>query len=134
MALPPKTHVLVVDDNQSDRLIVRRLLEKLGFIDVQLAEDGSIAESKIENAEKINRPFQLIIIDWNMPGMNGIKLLQNIRKMKLTKTAKIIMMTATAEVDVVETAVASGVNDFIVKPVIGSILKEKLTKLFAEGS
>ncbi len=130
--LPPNTRALVVDDNQTDRLVVRKMLEKLGLLDVQIAEDGSIAESKLVNAEKIGRPFQLLILDWNMPGVNGLKVLQFVRQSKLTKTAKVMIMTSEAEASVVEAAVVSGTNDFLVKPVTLPVLKEKLTKLFSD--
>lgn len=129
--VPPSTRVLVVDDNQTDRLIVQRMCESFGLTDVQVAEDGSIAESKILNAELTKKPFQLIFLDYNMPGMNGMKLLQHIRRSKFTKAAKVIIMTAGAEVELVEAAVVSGANDFIVKPIALAVLKEKLTKLFA---
>ena len=128
---PPSTRVLIVDDNQSDRLVIQRMCEKFGLTDVQVAEDGSIAESKIVNAEQTGKPFQLIMLDYNMPGQNGMKVLQQIRKSKLTKSAKVIIMTAGAEVEIVEAAVVNGANDFIVKPVAVALLKEKLTKLFA---
>ncbi len=127
--LPPNLRTLVVDDNQTDRLIVRRMLERMGLADVQVAEDGTIAESKLLTAEQINRPFQLVVLDWNMPGANGLKILQFIRRSKLTKSAKVVVMTATADITVVEAAVASGANDFIVKPVAAATLSEKLLKI-----
>ncbi len=129
--LPPNLRALVVDDNQTDRLVVRKMLEKLGLTDIQIAEDGTIAESKLASAEKMGRHFQLVIVDWNMPGANGLKVLQTVRQSKASKLTKVIIMTGTAESEVVEAAVVAGVNDFIVKPVALAVLTEKLNKLFA---
>ncbi len=131
--LPPTLRTLVVDDNQTDRLIVRRMLERMGLIDVQIAEDGTIAESKLTTAEQIKRPFQLVMLDWNMPGANGLKILQFIRKSKLTKSAKVVVMTSSSEIEVVQAAVASGANEFIVKPVAANTLSEKLLKIHGLG-
>jgi CheY-like chemotaxis protein len=129
--LPVNVRTLVVDDNQTDRLLVRKILERMGLQDVQLAEDGSIAESKITNAEQTGRPFQLIVLDWNMPVANGLKVLRLVRGSKLSRSAKVIIMTATAEASVVEAAIMNGANDFIVKPVVGNTLHDKLQKLYA---
>ena len=126
----PSLRTLVVDDNQTVRLLVRRMLERMGLLDVQVAEDGTIAESKIMNAEQTGRPFQLILLDWNMPGSNGLKVLQLIRHTKLTKTAKIMILTGDSDIDVVEAAVVNGANDFLVKPVNANILKDKIIKFF----
>lgn len=131
--LPPTLRTLVVDDNQTDRLIVRRMLERMGLIDVQIAEDGTIAESKLTTAEQIKRPFQLVMLDWNMPGANGLKILQFIRKSKLTKSAKVVVMTSSSEIEVVQAAVSSGANDFIVKPVAANTLSEKLLRIHGLG-
>lgn len=128
--IDPSLRILIVDDNASDRLIVRRLLERMGLADVQIAEDGSIADSKIMNAEQTGRPFQLVFLDWNMPGANGLKLLQLIRQTKNTKSAKVIIMTGDSDIEVVESAVVNGANDFIVKPVTGPTLLEKVTKIY----
>lgn len=127
---PRELKVLVVDDNASDRLIVGAILRKLKARVVQEAEHGSIAEAKIHNALEMNEPFDLLILDWNMPNANGLQLLHFLRKnIRERRRPKVIIMTASAEQDVVETAVAHGADDFIVKPVEEAVLAQKIDKL-----
>lgn len=131
--LSPNLRTLVVDDNATDRLLVRRMLERMGLIDVQVAEDGSIADSKIMNAEATGRPFEMVLLDWNMPSANGLKILQIIRHSKLTKSAKVMIMTSDSEAGVVESAVVNDANDFFVKPVNSNVLKHKIIKVFSSS-
>jgi CheY-like chemotaxis protein len=70
----PKMKFLVVDDFSTMRRIVRNLLKELGFTNVDEAEDGQIALQKLNSL-----PFDFVVTDWNMPNMDGLTLLQNIR-------------------------------------------------------
>ena len=70
----PNTKFLVVDDFSTMRRIVRNLLKELGYTNVDEAEDGSMALAKLR-AEK----FDFVVSDWNMPVMDGLTMLQNIR-------------------------------------------------------
>lgn len=122
--------VLIVDDNISDRLIVKSILLKLRVASVQEAEDGAIAESKLLTADDISQRYDVVILDWNMPRANGHKLLKIIKSNWHLKNTKVIVMTATANQDVVEDAIHAGASDFIVKPVELALLQGKLEKLF----
>ena len=125
----PKMRVLIVDDNATDRMIVRQSLRKLGCKEIQEAEDGTIAEGKIRTAVEIGACFDLVILDWNMPRTTGAKLLEHLRTFSKTRNMKIIIMTATADRETVESAIQGGANDFLVKPVQIEALKEKIEKL-----
>ena len=70
----PNTKFLIVDDFSTMRRIVRNLLKELGFTNVDEAEDGVDALSKLRGGD-----FQFVISDWNMPNMTGLDLLKNIR-------------------------------------------------------
>jgi len=70
----PNTKFLVVDDFSTMRRIVRNLLKELGYSNVDEAEDGQMALSKLRS-----EPFDFVISDWNMPVMDGLTMLQNIR-------------------------------------------------------
>jgi two-component system chemotaxis response regulator CheY len=129
--MPLNSKFLIVDDNPSDRLVVRAVLLKLGYKEVQEAEDGSIAEGKIENAVAIGAPFAIAIIDWQMPKINGFKLLKSIRRATKTKNTRVIAMTATANHNTVKEAIEGGADDFIVKPVTLELLKIKIENLSA---
>jgi two-component system chemotaxis response regulator CheY len=125
--------VLIVDDNQSDRLLCKALVSNLGVTHIQGAENGSIAETKMVAAVDVGQAYDLVILDWNMPRANGLKLLQYVRHNRRLKHTKIIIMTATAERELVDEAVKHGADDFIVKPLKAEPLHEKIKKLFEKA-
>lgn len=129
---PPDLNILVIDDNKSDRLVVKSILKNFLFTQVQEAEDSLSATKKISLSAQTGEAFNLLLIDWNMPGGNGIKVIKSVREeLKMqSKEVKIIVMTATAERNVVEQAILGGADDFIVKPVEMNVLKAKIEKLF----
>jgi len=117
--------ILVVDDFSTMRRIVKNLLRQLGYIHIEEAEDGAQAYSKLKNGG-----FGFVISDWNMPNMDGLALLKKIRSDEELKDVPVLMVTAEAEKDKVVTAIQAGVNNYIVKPFTGEILKEKIDKIF----
>lgn len=121
---------LIVDDNASDRLVVKAILNQLRLETVHEAEDGTIAENKLLVATDMREPYDVIVLDWNMPRTGGMKLLQIVRANSKLKNVKVIIMTGSSNREVVEEAMKSGVRDFIVKPVQAPLLKQKLEALF----
>ncbi len=113
--------VLLVDDSGTMRTIQRRCLNKLGIEDIQEAEDGVQALEKYEASE-----FDVVLSDWNMPNMDGLTLLKEIRTRN--KDIPVIMITTEAERARVVTAIQAGVSDYLVKPFTPDQLKEKLVK------
>lgn len=113
--------VLIVDDSGTMRTIQKRGLNKLGITDIDEGADGVQAfELFKENT------YDVIFTDWNMPHMNGLQLLQEIRK--TNTNVPVIMITTEAERSRVLTAVQAGVSDYLVKPFTQDALKEKLVK------
>jgi two-component system chemotaxis response regulator CheY len=124
MGLPPKeVKILLVDDQPLIRKIVRDILAQLGYMNVEEAENGQDALEKLK-AKK----FDLIFLDWNMPVMQGIDVLRELRKMPAYKDTPVIMLTAEAEKEKVITAIQEGVTNYIVKPFKPATLKEKLAE------
>ncbi len=119
-----KTKVLVVDDFPTMRRIVKNLLKQLGFEDIDEAEDGSQALSKLKAGS-----YGLVVSDWNMPVMEGIDLLKHVRADESLRGIPFLMVTAEAEKDKVITAIKAGVDNYVVKPFTAEILKEKLEKI-----
>ncbi len=117
--------VLVVDDFSTMRRIVKNLLKQIGYSDIEEAEDGVQALSKLQNGG-----FGLVVSDWNMPNMDGLDMLKAIRHDAAIKDMPVLMVTAEAEKEKVITAIQAGVNNYVVKPFTGEILKEKLDKIF----
>jgi len=101
--------VLIVDDSKTMRKIERSVLVKLGYEDIEEAVDGQDAMSKVA-AVKPN----LILLDWNMPVMDGITFLKNFRAKD--KSTPVIMVTTEAEKSRVLEAIKTGVNNYAVKP------------------
>jgi two-component system chemotaxis response regulator CheY len=121
--------VLIADDNSMDRLIVSTTLMQMGFKQIVEAENGQIAQYKIENATQMKAPFDLIILDWEMPQVNGIRLLKIIRSDNQTKKTCVLMLTGTSNVDRVTEALESGVNQFVVKPINPKDFCQKISAL-----
>jgi two-component system, chemotaxis family, chemotaxis protein CheY len=120
-----KMKILIVDDFATMRRIVKNLLRQLGFENIEEAEDGKQAFSKLKEIK-----YNLIISDWNMPNMSGIELLRNVRSDLELKSLPFLMVTAESEREKVIEAVKSGVNNYIIKPFTVEILKEKMEKIF----
>ncbi|MBI3592482.1 MAG: chemotaxis response regulator CheY [Nitrospirae bacterium] len=117
--------VLVVDDFPTMRRIVKNLLKQLGFENIDEAEDGAQALSRLKSGN-----YGLVVSDWNMPNMEGIELLRNVRKEpEPLRDIPFLMVTAEAEKEKVIEAIKAGVDNYIVKPFTTDILKEKLEKI-----
>jgi two-component system chemotaxis response regulator CheY len=117
--------ILVVDDFSTMRRIIKNLLRDLGFTNVQEADDGSTALPMLQNGD-----FDFVVTDWNMPGMQGIDLLREIRKDDELKHMPVMMVTAEAKKEQIVAAAQAGVNGYIVKPFTAATLKGKLDKIF----
>lgn len=115
---------LVVDDFSTMRRIVRNLLKELGFSNVEEAEDGVIALRKLREGN-----FDFVVSDWNMPNMDGLTMLQNIRSDEALKDIPVLMVTAEAKKENIIAAAQAGASGYIVKPFTAATLDEKLNKI-----
>ena len=121
----PSMKFLVVDDFSTMRRIVRNLLKELGFNNVDEAEYGVVALQKLERGD-----FEFVVTDWNMPNMDGLALLQHIRKAPELKHLPVLMITAEAKKENIIAAAQAGASGYIVKPFTSATLSEKLQKIF----
>jgi len=117
---------MLVDDSRTIRNIQKNVLKQLGYEDIVDAEDGVVA-LRLFNEQVPD----LMIIDWNMPNMDGITLIRKIRE--INKTVPMIMCTTEAEKSRVLEAIKAGVNNYIVKPFTAESLNEKLTQTLAKA-
>ena len=117
--------VMVVDDQTSMRAMIRRTLQDLGFRDVR---DKAGAAEALDDV-RANR-VHLIISDYNMPDMDGLQFLQEVRKDAVIGKTVFIMLTASAEKEIVQKAAEMGVNNYVVKPFTPAALKEKIERVF----
>ena len=122
---PSQLRILVVDDFSTMRRIVRQLLKELGFANIEEAEDGAMALTKLKT-----EPFDFVVSDWNMPNMPGIDLLRAIRADEKLKHLPVLMITAEARKENIIEAAQAGASGYIVKPFTAATLDEKLKKIF----
>lgn len=120
--------ILVVDDSRIMRNIVKNTLLSIGIEvdDFFEASDGAEAYKIIHN-----HPVDLLLLDWNMPMLNGLELVQRLRREPEYASLPIIMVTSeAAKYNVIE-AVKAGVNDYLVKPVTETKLRDKVNHILA---
>jgi len=115
---------LIVDDSRAMRTILGKMVASLGF-EVTTAIHGKDA---LEQLAAGARP-DLMLVDWNMPEMNGFELLQSVRSDAAYASSKIIMVTTETEVQRIAAALAAGANEYIMKPFTPEVIKEKLSLL-----
>jgi two-component system chemotaxis response regulator CheY len=127
MGFPVASRILTVDDMATMRKIIKSLLNQLGYTNIDEAENGKEALAKLKQNK-----YDLVLLDWNMPEMDGITLLQEIRKDTHLKDIPVIMVTAEAKKENVLIAIQSGANNYIVKPFTAETLKEKLEKVWQQ--
>ena len=123
----PKMRFLVVDDFSTMRRIVRNLLKELGYANVDEAEDGVMALAKLRSES-----FDFVVSDWNMPNMDGLTMLQNIRADPQLAKLPVLMVTAEAKKENIIAAaqafvqrarhVADPAQDFVMRSLIGAWL------------
>ena len=114
---------LVVDDSGVVRKVARRIIEDLG-VECEEAEDGQKAyefcQKKIPDA---------ILLDWNMPVMDGIEFLQKLRQMDQGDVPKVIFCTTENDMSHIQTAMQAGANEYIMKPFDSGILESKFIQI-----
>jgi two-component system chemotaxis response regulator CheY len=115
---------LIVDDSRSMRMILSKTLRELGF---QIAEagDGQEALNRLNQGEQV----ELMLVDWNMPVMNGYELICAVRANILLDQIRIMMVTTETSMTNVESALAAGANEYLMKPFTKELLLEKLALL-----
>jgi CheY-like chemotaxis protein len=113
--------LLVVDDNATSREILQEILESFSF-EVFLAASGKEALEEVEMADR-DQPFELVIMDWKMPGMDGIEASRRIKNhRKLNKIPAIVLVTAYGREETMRQADEIGLEGFLLKPVNSSVL------------
>ncbi|MCH7703697.1 MAG: response regulator [Planctomycetes bacterium] len=118
--------IMLVDDSRTIRNIQKNVLKQLGHTDVVEAEDGVQALAKFNEETP-----DLMLVDWNMPNMDGITLVRKIRE--INQTVPLIMCTTEAEKARVLEAIKAGVNNYVVKPFTVESLGEKINQTMAKA-
>jgi two-component system, chemotaxis family, chemotaxis protein CheY len=124
MALDRASPILIVDDYSRMLRIIRNLLRQLGYQQVEEASDGADALEKLRQ-----KPFSLVISDWNMEPMSGLELLRQVRADPALATLPFIMITAEAREAKIAEAEQAGVSAYIIKPFGAEALSLKIAAI-----
>ncbi|MGE5680568.1 MAG: response regulator [Bacillota bacterium] len=119
-----RKRILSVDDMSTVRKIIKGTVEELGFL-IYEAGDGREALSVLE---RYHENIALILLDWNMPGMNGLEFLKTVKSHPLYKSIPVIMLTTQGQKENIIKAVQAGVSNYLLKP----FKNEELTKKIKE--
>jgi PAS domain S-box-containing protein len=123
--------VLVVDDNATSRDIFQEMLESFTF-EVTLAASGEEGLDEFERAVG-NRPFELVVMDWKLPGIDGFEASRRIKQTpKSSATPAVIMVTAYGREEMIQLGEAEGLEGFLIKPVNPSILFDTIMQIFGK--
>ncbi|ARO14847.1 two-component system, chemotaxis family, response regulator CheY [Ketogulonicigenium robustum] len=111
MPLKANLQVMVVDDMTVSRALIEQALDWAGITKVQYEANGEKALNRL-----VASPVHLVISDYNMPGMDGLELLEALRANRSTQRIGFILITGTASKELIERGRKAGMNNFIAKP------------------
>ncbi len=117
--------VLIVDDSRAIRRILGTTIRELGF-EVAEAANGQEALERLEN---MDQPVRFMLVDWNMPKMNGLDFVLKVRENKRFEESSILMVTTETAVDQMVKALDAGANEYVMKPFTKEIIEDKLRLL-----
>jgi two-component system chemotaxis response regulator CheY len=115
---------LVIDDSRAMRAIIRKTLTELG-IEVVEAGDGRKGLEQLRKAPDTD----LVLVDWNMPGMNGLDFIKAVRADRAYAAVRIMMVTTETEQGQLIRALEAGADEYLMKPFTSDILVAKLSLL-----
>lgn len=115
---------LVIDDSRATRAIIGKILKEIGF-EVHEAGNGREALDRLEAIDG----FDLVMVDWNLPVMDGLEFVQRVRAQRVYDDVRLMMVTAETEREQVARALAAGANEYVMKPFSKDILVAKLNLL-----
>ena len=113
--------VLVVDDNDSARIVMRDMLAAMSF-DVSVSASGEEAVAAVRLADAAKNPYAIVYLDWRMPGMDGMAVARAIGALGLAARPHVVMVTAYGREELITEASEVGIEDFLMKPVSASVL------------
>lgn len=112
---------LVADDNEHARAVIVDMLQGMTFLTTEV-DSGPAAIEEVRKAASAGRPYDIIYLDWRMPGPDGIETARRIQALKLASPPRLLLLTAHSGEDVLKEAEDAGFQHVLVKPVTASIL------------
>jgi two-component system chemotaxis response regulator CheY len=124
LASETNMRAMVVDDSRVMRAILASILGELGF-DVCEASDGAAALEQLQ----LQAEIELVLVDWNMPVMNGLEFIQNVRADRSFDRTRIMMVTTETDAEQVNRALDAGADEYVMKPFTKEVLVAKISML-----
>ncbi|HEV8028490.1 MAG TPA: response regulator [Stellaceae bacterium] len=121
--------VLIVDDDEPTRSLVRRVLKRMKIANLQ---EAAGAEQAIACLNESSEDIDLVICDWNMPGMSGIELFDRVHALR--PELPFLMLTGRGDATSVIAAKKAGIPAYIVKPIFPQELKTKVSFLLMKDA
>ena len=116
------SRALVVDDSRAMRSILSKALVEFGF---EVAQAGNGREA-LETIDREGPTFTLVLLDWNMPEISGIEVLQEFRSRSELSGVRLVMVTTETEIEQMARALEAGADEYVMKPFTREALKDKL--------
>ncbi len=126
-----KKKVLVVDDNYISRTVLEKMLNAMSFRVIQ-AESAEAGLAELAMARKQDDPFDLVLMDWQMPGMDGLQASEKIKTSLEGKIPSVIMVSAYAREELIQKAKRLGLDGYLIKPVSPSLLSDSIMTALGE--
>jgi two-component system chemotaxis response regulator CheY len=119
-------HALVIDDSRAVRMLIGAILREQGFL-VDEAKHGQ------EGLEALRRDpdIGLVLVDWNMPVMDGLEFIHAVRREAQWNSVRIVMVTTESEIEQLQRAIAAGADEYVMKPFSPEVLVAKLSLMGA---
>ncbi|MBL8209903.1 MAG: response regulator [Bryobacterales bacterium] len=112
---------MVIDDSRAIRMILSRTLTQFGY-DVAQAANGREALQLLDQTDGVS----LILVDWNMPEMNGLDFIRALRADRRYGGVKLMMVTTETQIEQMVTAIEAGANEYVMKPFTREVIEDKL--------
>lgn len=119
--------ILIVDDESFMRTVLSGIIKHLGFRSVSEARDGKSALEMLKA-----KPFDVCFCDWEMPGLSGLELFEQIKNNPDLNRVRFVMVTGNIEAEKVKEAIDHGIEEYVVKPFNEVTIRQKLIKVLTE--
>ncbi len=121
--------ILIADDHFLVRQFVRNTLQEAKISNIQTAADGNEAIEMIQKSQEAKQPFDIVFLDWNMPTISGLEVLNYFRTKPAYAETAFVMLTAESEQQNIMKAIKAGATSYIIKPVSPSEMSKKLVEI-----
>lgn len=122
-----KAKLLIVDDSRSIRQMLQDLMKAVGFVNIDEASDGRRAFDLF-----LQTPYDLLLVDWNMPLISGLELLRTIRRGSVRPDTQLLLFTAEVTPQRMVEAINEGASGFVAKPFSTTALSHKVLRVVSQ--